>query len=130
VYENEKRSQITRQTLSRLSELINLSEYGCERLDTKRAMKQRYHSYRRENGIYYSLDTFTNKRQSLNTSDAEHAQRLVNASNEACRQPTVNLQIARVYLQHSDPDYAKRTWQHVMNEMAKTKDGSTRVTGQ
>jgi len=28
-------------------------------------MKQRYQCFRRENGIYYSLDTLTKKRQSL-----------------------------------------------------------------
>lgn len=73
-------------------------------------MKQLYQCFRRENGIYYSLDTLTKKRQSLETIDAETARRLANALNEACKQPAVNLQIARVYLQHSNPDYAKRTW--------------------
>jgi len=29
-------------------------------------------------------------------------------------------------LQHSDPDYAKRTWQHVMDEMGRNKSGSTK----
>ncbi len=89
-------------------------------------MKQRYHSFRRENGIYYSLDTLTKKRNSLNTSDPEEARRLLNALNEACKQPAINLQIAQVYLQHSDPDYAKRTWQHVMDEMGRNKSGSTK----
>ncbi len=67
-------------------------------------MKQRYHVFRRENGIYYSLDTLTKKRNSLNTTDREEARRFQNALNEACKQPAVNLQIAQVYLQHSDPD--------------------------
>lgn len=89
-------------------------------------MKQRYHVFRRENGIYYSLDTLTKKRQSLDTTDVQTAQRLANALNEACKQPTVNLQIAQVYLQHSDPDFVKRTWQHVMDEMGRTKTGSTK----
>jgi integrase len=89
-------------------------------------MKQRYHIFRRENGIYYSLDTLTKKRESLKTSDAETARRLSNVQNEACQQPTVNLQIAQVYLQHSDPDFAKRNWQHVMDEMGRTKSGSTK----
>jgi integrase len=89
-------------------------------------MKQRYHSFRRENGIYYSLDTLTKKRNSLNTSDPDEARRFLNALNEACKQPAINLQIAQVYLQHSDPDYAKRTWQHVMDEMGRNKSGSTK----
>ena len=89
-------------------------------------MKRRYHVFRRENGIYYSLDTLTKKRQSLETTDAETAQRLANALNEACKQPAVNLQIAQVYLQHSDPDFVKRNWQHVMDEMGRAKSGSTK----
>jgi integrase len=89
-------------------------------------MKQRYRMFRRENGIYYSLDTIGNKRNSLNTTDPAQAKRLLNALNEACQQPAVNLQIAQVYLQHSDPDFIKRTWQHVMDEMGRTKSGSTK----
>ena len=89
-------------------------------------MKNRYSIFRRENGIYYSLDRIDKKRNSLNTSDPVEAKRLLNALNEACQQPAVNLQIAQVYLQHSDPDFAKRSWQHVMDEMGRTKSGSTK----
>ncbi len=89
-------------------------------------MKQRYRIFRRENGVYYSLDSLTKKRNSLNTADREEAKRLQNALNEACQQPAVNLQIAQVYLQHSDPDFAKRTWQFVMDKMGETKSGSTK----
>jgi integrase len=89
-------------------------------------MKNRYSIYRRENGIYYSLDRIAKKRDSLNTPDLVEAKRLLNALNEACQQPAVNLQIAQVYLQHSDPDFAKRSWQHVMDEMGRTKAGSTK----
>ncbi|MCW5556177.1 MAG: tyrosine-type recombinase/integrase [Verrucomicrobiae bacterium] len=89
-------------------------------------MKQRYAVFRRENGIYYSLDTVTRKRNSLNTTDREEARRFLNALNEACKQPAIKLQIAQVYLQHSDPDFAKRTWQHVMDEMGRNKAGSTK----
>lgn len=89
-------------------------------------MKQRYHVFRRENGIFYSLDTLTKKRESLKTTDAETARRLINAQNEASKQPAVNLQIAQVYLQHSDPEFAKRTWQFVMDKMGETKSGNTK----
>jgi integrase len=30
-------------------------------------------------------------------------------------------------LQHSDPDFVKRNWQHVMDEMGRTKSGSTKA---
>ena len=88
-------------------------------------MKQRYHCFRRENGIYYALDTLTKKRQSLNTTTLEEARRLLGALNEACKQPAINLQIAQVYLQHSDPDYAKRTWRLVMDRLGEMKTGNT-----
>jgi integrase len=87
-------------------------------------MKQRYHVFRRENGIFYSLDTLTKKRQSLETSDAETAQRLANALNEACKQPAINLQIAKAYLAAADSNYIRRTWREVMAEFVKTKTGS------
>jgi hypothetical protein len=38
----------------------------------------------------------------------------------------MNLQIARVYLQHSDPEYAKCTWRFVMDKMGESKSGNTR----
>ena len=89
-------------------------------------MKNRYRIFRRENGVYYSLDSLTKKRNSLNTADPAEARRLQNALNEACQQPAVNLQIAQVYLQHSDPEFAKRNWQFVMDKMGETKSGATK----
>ncbi len=89
-------------------------------------MKQRYTVFRRENGIYYSLDTLTKKRHSLETTQLDEARRLINAENEAARQPAINLQIARAYLQHSDPNYVHRTWAFVMEEMGRTKSGNTK----
>ena len=88
-------------------------------------MKQRYHIFKRGNGVLYCLDTEENRQTSLQTRDIGEAQRLVNAKNEACRQPAMNLEIARVYLNHSDPAYATRTWQQVMDEMARQKKGET-----
>lgn len=52
---------------------------------------------------------------------------LEHARKQARRQPALNFQIAKVYLEHSDPAYATRTWQHVMDEMARLKPiGPTR----
>lgn len=89
-------------------------------------MKQRYRLYRRESGLYYSIDTLVNKRKSLNTADSQEAHRLLNAMNEACREQAMNLQIAQIYLQHSDPELVKRSWQDVMNEIGRSKSGSTK----
>jgi hypothetical protein len=76
--------------------------------------------------FFYSLDTEQNKQTSLATRDRQDAQRLVHAKNEACRQPAINLQIARTYLMASNPQIATRQWQFVMDETAKLKQGPTK----
>lgn len=86
-------------------------------------MKRRYHLYRRARGVFYCLDTETGKRESLKTKDAVEAQRLVDARNEAGRNPYLNLQLARVYLSAADPVIGARTWADVMKEIVETKQG-------
>ena len=82
--------------------------------------------YRGIRNAYYSFDTHTKRRESLGTGKAEEAQRLVDTKNEAVQHAEMNLQIAQVYLQHSDPSLAVRTWQHVMEKIVSLKTGSTR----
>ena len=85
-------------------------------------MKRRFRLYcRKKSGRYYIHDDQTGKQESLHTSDRATATRLLHAKNEASQQPAINLQIARAYLMASDPLVATRTWQHVMNEIVKTK---------
>ena len=74
---------------------------------------------------YYSFDTHTNKRESLGTGDKAEAQRLIDIKNEAVRHVGMNLQIAQVYLQHSDPEMATRTWNEVIERIILTKKGTT-----
>ena len=88
-------------------------------------MKQQYRLFRRENGIYYSLDTLTKKRENLETFELDEARRLANVKNEAIRQPAINLQIAKAYLAATDPQIATRTWQFVMDETATLKQCPT-----
>src|SRR5688500_11949117 len=88
-------------------------------------MKQRYRLFQRTGGVFYCVDNVTRKQISLKTKDRDEAQRLLHAKNEAERQPAVNLQIARAYLLASDSGIATRTWQGVMDEMAKAKKGPT-----
>jgi integrase len=91
-------------------------------------MKRRYRLIRRgERSAYYCFDTRTKKRDSLGTNDLDQAQRLVDARNEAVHHVAMNLQIAQVYLQHSDPTLATRTWQNVMDAMAPLKIGPTQA---
>jgi hypothetical protein len=49
--------------------------------------------------------------------------RMLVALNEAGQQPAMNLSLARVYLRHSDPLVSTRTWQHVMDEIIRTRTG-------
>lgn len=88
-------------------------------------MKKRFRIYRRHGSSFYLFDCLTKKRESLQTTDKATAQRLLHAKNEAHQQPIINRQIARAYLAVSDPNINQRTWQVVMNEIIKTKNGST-----
>jgi integrase len=87
-------------------------------------MKTKYTLFRR-NGIYYSQDSATGQQKSLRTRDESEALKLIHASNEAHRQPVLNLQLARAYLTASDPAFVERTWQTVMDQLqARGKDSS------
>ncbi len=88
-------------------------------------MKHRFILFRR-NGTFYCEDTTTKKQISLRTKCATEAQTLLAVKNEAVRQPAMNLQIAQVYLHHSDPALAARTWADVMERVTSTKTGPTK----
>jgi len=62
--------------------------------------------YRGIRDTYYAVDTHTKKRESLGTNNEAEAERLVAIKNEAVQHSEMNLQIAQVYLQHSDPTLA------------------------
>jgi len=87
-------------------------------------MKTKYTLFRR-GGIYYSQDAATGQQKSLRTRDEAEALQLINARNEAHRQPVLNLQLARAYLTASDPAFVERTWQTVMEQLqSRGKDNS------
>ena len=73
------------------------------------------------------MDTLTRKRVSLRTSDEDSALQIVQAKNQAERQPLLNLQIAKAYLAGTDSGVATRTWQVALDAIVETKHGSTRV---
>src|SRR5271155_5668292 len=79
-------------------------------------MKTKYTLFRR-GGIYYYQDAATGQQKSLRTRDEAEALKLINARNEAQRQPMLNLHLARAYLAASDPAFVERTWQTVMEQM-------------
>ena len=90
-------------------------------------MKHRFRVFRRGWGAYYCEDLVTGRQASLKTRDKSEAHRLVAAKNEAEDAPAFSLQLARVYWKAGDPAAAKRTWQHVMDEIPKLKSGDTQA---
>jgi integrase len=87
-------------------------------------MKNKYTLFRRGE-VFYTQDSATGKQTSLRTKDEIEAHSLLNARNEAQRQPVLNLHLARAYLSASDPAFVARTWQTVMAQLqARGKDSS------
>lgn len=87
-------------------------------------MKQRYRLFRRGWGTYYGEDSETHKQESLKPKVKAEAARIIAAKNEAHYQPLMNLQIARAYMAAADPAVRPRSWQFVMDEMAKGSKAS------
>ncbi len=89
-------------------------------------MKTRYRLIRR--GLrgrgFYCVDTNTGKRTSLGTSNEDDARQIVEAKNQAERQPMLNLQIAKAYLAGTDSGITTRTWQHVFDILIAGKQGA------
>lgn len=95
---------------------------------SKNQSKNKYRSFQNhKTGIYFIQDNKTGKQESLRTRDKTEAERLLNAKNEAHRQPHLNLQIARSYLLAADPKLVTRTWQEVMEAIVnRTEAGPTK----
>ena len=88
-------------------------------------MKTKYTLFRRGE-VFYIQDTATGKQTSLRTKDETEARSLLNARNEAQRQPVLNLHLARAYLTASDPAFVERTWQTVMEQLQSRGKESSR----
>ena len=79
---------------------------------------------------FYCVDSQTGRRFSLQTKDRDAAEQIVLAKNQSLRQPALNLQIAKAYLFGTDKGIGTRTWQHVMEEIIRTKSGENQVRWQ
>jgi integrase len=75
-------------------------------------------------GKFYCVDKTTGKRTSLDTQDRDTAQQLIEAKNQAERQPVLNLQIAKAYLAGTDNGMITRTWQNALDALISTKLGN------
>lgn len=91
-------------------------------------MKTRYRLIRRgsRGGACYCVDSVTGKRTSLGTANEDEAEQIVQAKNQAERQPILNLQIAKAYLAGSDNGINRRTWQQALESLTNTKQGSNK----
>ncbi len=88
-------------------------------------MKQKYWLCKRGN-VYYSFDSTTGKRESLQTSEKEEAKRILHAKNDAPHHAAINISIAKAYLVGSDPKLVERTWRFVLDEFCSRGKESTR----
>lgn len=91
-------------------------------------MRKRYRLSRRgcRGDKFYCVDTTTSKRTSLHTSNEDEAQQIVDAKNQAERQPVLNLQIARAYLAGSDTGINTRTWSAAILALTNSKKGANK----
>ncbi len=89
-------------------------------------MKHRYRLTRRgsRGGMFYCVDKTTGKRTSLETTNPDEARQLVEAKNQAERQPVLNLQIAKAYLAGTDNGLTTRTWREALESLTSTKQGA------
>src|ERR1700677_4308602 len=76
----------------------------------------RYRIFRRGQ-VWYLENDATGKQTSLHTRDKREALRILHAHGEAQQTPTINLQIARAYMNAADEKYAKRTWGDVLRHI-------------
>ena len=86
-------------------------------------MKTRYRLTCRgvRGNMLYCVDKITGKRTSLQTSNPDEARQIIEAKNQAERQPVLNLQIAKAYLAGTDNGIATRTWQQAPENLTSTK---------
>jgi len=71
--------------------------------------------------MFYCVDKTTGKRTSLQTTNRDEARQIIEAKNQAERQPVLNLHIAKAYLAGTDNGIATRTWQQAIESLITTK---------
>ncbi len=89
-------------------------------------MKNRYRLVHRGERGFYFIDNETGKRTSLKTKDRDAAEQIVLAKNQALRQPSLNLQIAKAYLAGTDNGVNTRTWRDAIESLTNTKHGANK----
>ena len=92
-------------------------------------MKTKYTLFRRGGILLFPRHAPPASKQVCAPRDETEASSLINARNEAHRQPVLNLHLARAYLTASDPAFVERTWQTVMEQLqAEARTAAASVT--
>jgi integrase len=89
-------------------------------------MKNRYRLIHRGERGFYCFDNDTRQRTSLKTKDRDAAEQIVLAKNQALRQPSLNLQIAKAYFAGTDNGVNTRTWKDAIEALTNTKHGANK----
>src|SRR5277367_6159789 len=77
-------------------------------------------------GMYYAVDKTTGKPSGLQTTNEDEARQIIEAKNQAERQPVLNLQIAKAYIAGTDSGINSRTWQQAIDAVINTKQGKNK----
>ena len=80
--------------------------------------------------MFYCVDNQTSKRTSLHTSNEDEAIQIIQAKNQALRQPMLNRQIAKAYLAGTDSGVSTRTWQQAFEALIASKRGGNQIRWQ
>jgi integrase len=88
-------------------------------------MKEKFWLCKR-GSVFYAFDSISSQRESLRTKDKGEARRLLQAKNEAARQPTLNIVLAKAYLVGADSNLMERTWEMVFKEFCANRKESSR----
>src|SRR5581483_322780 len=90
-------------------------------------MKKKFLLFQRGK-VFYSLDSETGKRESLETSDRPKAKQIIHAKNDAATRPvSINLTLTKTYLLAAYPKLMERTWSLLMEEFCSIGKESTRL---
>ena len=107
---------------------LTLRKRAVLRFRLRRSDETRYRLIHRGrgNGIFYCVDSKSGKRTSLEKVTKEEGRQIVDAKNQAERQPMLNLQLAKAYLAGTNAEMPKRTWQHALQVLTETKRGANK----
>ena len=80
-------------------------------------------------GAFYCVDAKTGKRTSLQTSNEDEARQIIQAKNQAQRQPVLNLQIAKAYLAGTDSGISHAHLAAGLEALIASKRGGIKCAG-